>query len=118
MASLGQQITVGTSPTLIFECVDRETYIAMGYSRASNPNIFISGTPNDPIPILMTFPADSTVYLGGSTVVAGSSASDGCVVTGIPSITDNVVGGDSLYGVVAEGSVVVSLLVMRQNSGA
>ena len=118
MASLGQQITIGVTPTLIFECVDRETYIANGFSRGANPNIFISGTPNDPIPILITFPSGSTVYLGGSTVVAGTAPGDGCPVTGIPSMTDNVVGGDSLYGVVASGTVIVGLLTMRQNSGA
>lgn len=118
MGSLGQQITITTAATLIFETIDRETYIALGYSRASNPNVFIAGTTNDPIPVLITFPSGSTVYLGGSTVVAGTAAADGCPITGIPSITDNVVGSESLYGIVASSTVVLGLLVMHQNSGA
>lgn len=118
MASLGQQITVATTPTLIFECIDRETYIANGFSRGSNPNIFIGGTPNDPIPILITFPSGSTVYLGGSNVTATGGAVPGCPMTGIPTLTDNVVGGDSMYACTGTGTVILGLLTTRQNSGA
>ena len=104
MAAQGQVVTVGTSPTLLFQCVDPTTYRDNGYTKAANPNIFIEGNGSDLLPLLIGFPSTPTVFLGGSDVAA-SGASIGASFPGVPSFAYNCHGGDSLYGVVASGSV-------------
>ena len=110
MASIGQQVTVLTTPTLIFQCVDAITYIDNGYTRAANPTVFIEGAGSDLLPLLLGFPTTPTVYLGGSTVTALTGAS----FPGLPALAYNCHGGDSLYGIVSAGSAVVSVLAQRQ----
>jgi hypothetical protein len=117
MAAVGQKVTITTDPTLIFMVVDGPTYVAEGYTAMANPNIFVSSSPNDPVPILLLLPTGDTVYLGGSDVAAsGSGGRDapGAAWSGVPVIAYNCVGGDSLYGIVAESTVDLQLLVLRQ----
>jgi|ERR1700676_3055732 len=110
MAALGQVITVGTSATLIFSVLDRESYNLIS---SPGTNVFISDSSDDPLPIWLIFPASGTVYLGGAGVTA-SGAGVGAAVSGIPSVAYNCVGGDSLYGVVASSTAAIQLLVLRQ----
>ena len=110
MSAFGTVIVIGTTPTLLFEVVDGITYLANGYTRAANPEIFLAGDVNAPLPIVLALPSASTIYLGGSTVTTGT----GAPFTGISALTFNVVGDDSLYGVVSTGTTNVSLLVMKQ----
>lgn len=113
MAALGQVVSVTTSATLLFMVVDGPTYAQQGYTRAANPTIFTPGTANDPLPILLLFTTADTVYLGGSNVTS-SSTHIGAAITGVPSLSYNCVGGDSLYGIVGTGTSAVQLLVLRQ----
>jgi hypothetical protein len=113
MASIGQQVVVGTTPTLIFQCVDAITYIDNGYTRAGNPTIFVEGAGSDLLPLLLGFPSTPTVYLGGSTVTA-SGPGIGASFPGLPALAYNCHGGDSLYGIVGADSAVVSVLAQRQ----
>ena len=110
MAAVGQEVTVTTSATLIFECIDTTTYLGL-----SNPaaNIFQAKEPADPLPLLIVIPTGSTVYLGGSGVTA-SSTGVGCPVVGPNILSYNAVGGDSLYGIVGSSTAVVGVLAMRQ----
>ena len=73
MAALGQVVTVGTSPTLVFSVVDGITYESQGYTPEANPNVFESGDNNSPLPLLLVFSSDNTIYLGGSTVTASGA---------------------------------------------
>ena len=106
-------MTVGTSPTLIFSIVDGITYAAQGYTEEANPNIFKSGTDNDPLPLLLIFPASTDIYLGGSDV-ATSGDEQGANINGVPSLAYNAVGGDSLYGIVGSSTATIQLLALRQ----
>lgn len=110
MAAVGQVITVGTTATLIFEVVDEQTYAGM-----SNPaaNVFKSGTQSDPLPMLLVFPASTSVFLGGSTVTA-SGGGVGANINGVTSLAYNCIAGDSLYGIVATSTAAIQLLVLRQ----
>jgi hypothetical protein len=112
MAAFGQQVTVGTA-TLIFACVDVDTYKANNYNPTDNPNIFIAGAATDPLPLLLAFPT-GTIYLGGSNVSVTGSPHAGAAIIGPYTLAYNAVGGDSLYGIIATGSVIVSILAMRQ----
>lgn len=114
MGARGQQITIGTTPTLIFRMVDEDTYKANGYTQAANPNIFIAGSASDELPLLLMFTTADTVYLGGA-LVAPSGSSAGAKTTGLGSLAYNAHGGDSLYAVTASGSSTISLLAMRQD---
>jgi hypothetical protein len=107
MASVGQQITVTTSATLIFEVIDAATYDTL-----SNPaaNIFRAREPSDPLPLLLTFPAGATVLLGGSGVTSGT----GCPLVGPAMLPYNVTASDSLYGIVGSSTAVVGVLAQRQ----
>jgi len=113
MAAIGQVVTVANTPTLIFSVVDGVTYTANGYSRGSNPNIFIAGDANAPLPILLGFASYNTIFLGGSTVAA-SGGSVGYSAAGQTGLSYNCIGGDSLYGIVASATQAVQLLVLRQ----
>jgi hypothetical protein len=113
MAANGQVVTLGTSATLLFMVVDKETYVANGYSKVSNPNIFISSSSNDPLPLLMAFPATPNIFIGGSGVT-NTGAGVGFLVPASYTLAYNVVGGDSLYAVAASGTPAVQLLVLRQ----
>ena len=113
MASIGQQITVGTTATLLWQVMDGVTYAALGYTRAANPLVFIAGDVNAPLPITLFLVSGSTIYLGGSNV-ASSGANIGAAVTGIVALNFNVVGDDSMYGVVASSTQTLSLLTQRQ----
>ena len=110
MAALGMPITVGTSATLLFEVIDEPTYNAL-----SNPaaNILPAHEAGDSLPILLSFPSGSTVYLGGSDVTA-SSTDEGCAVFGPTTVAYNAVGSDSLYAVVGSSTVAVGVLFLRQ----
>lgn len=110
MAANGQVITIGTTATLIFECVDGVTYDGLTSPAA---NVFRSGDENTPLPILMIFSVTNTIYLGGSTVTS-SGGTIGALATGIVGLPYNCVGGDSLYGVVNSSTQPVQLLVLRQ----
>jgi hypothetical protein len=112
MASVGQPITITTAATLVFMCVDKETYLAQGYTPTANPNIFVPGTTNDPRPLLIVLPASTTVIFGGASM---TSSANGASIpsSSVPSFAVNVVGGDSLYALVATGSAVLQLLAMR-----
>lgn len=107
MASIGQQITVGTTATLIFEVVDAATYETL-----SNPaaNIFVAREPSDPLPLLLTFPAGATVFLGSVDVLD----STGCPLVGPAMLPYNVTASDSLYGVVTSSTAAVGVLAQRQ----
>ena len=112
MSAIGSQVSVGTSATLLFQCMDTDTYKAGGYTRAANPEIFIAGSAGDPLPLLICLPT-GTIFLGGSGVTS-SSTGIGCAVAGPYTFAYNAVGGDSLYGVVASSTATVSVLAMRQ----
>jgi hypothetical protein len=107
MAAVGQTISVGTTPTLLFEVLS-----STEYNKLSSPaaNIFPTGTPGDPLPILLVFLSANTIYCGGS----GVTTSAGALMTGVVTLSYNAVGGDSLYGVVASSTQSVQLLVLRQ----
>lgn len=111
MAAVGQEVTVGTSPTLIFEVIDRYTYDTL-----TNPasNIFPAGDVTDFVPLLIIIPTGVTVFLGGSGVTA-SSTGVGCPVVGPNTIAYNSYASDSLYGIVASSTATVGLLCMRQS---
>ena len=94
MAANGQIVTLATTATLLFRVVDRETYIAKGYSVGANPNIFISSSTNDPLPVLMIFPATPNIFLGGSTVT-NSGGTIGALVPASYTLAYNCVGGDA-----------------------
>lgn len=113
MAARGQQVVIGTTPTLIWQMVNSTDYAAAGYTPTLNPNIFTSDTPNDPLPLLLVLPSTQIIFLGGSGVTA-SGPGLGAAVTGVGSIAYNCVGGDSLYGIVSGGTQTVSLLALRQ----
>ena len=106
-------MTLATTATLLFRVVDKETYVAKGYSTGANPNIFISSSSNDPLPLLMIFPATPNIFLGGSTV-ANTGANVGALVPASYTLAYNCVGGDDLYAVAASGTPAVQLLVLRQ----
>ena len=110
MAALGQQVTVATSATLIYEVVDAVTYAGL-----SNPaaNIFQSRNSTDPLPLMISIPSGGTVFLGGSGVT-NSSTGIGASIVGPNIIYVNVAGGDSLYGAASTGTVTVSLLALSQ----
>lgn len=110
MAAVGQAITVGTTPTLIFEVLDPQSYAALSSPAA---NIFRCGTATDTLPILLVFPASTSIFLGGSTVTA-SGAGVGANINGVTSLAYNCTGGDSLYGIVAASTASIQLLVLRQ----
>jgi|SRR5208282_5712105 len=110
MAAVGQVVTVGATPTLIFEVLDPITYEGLTSPAA---NIFKSGTNNDPLPLELIFVSTNTIYLGGSGVTA-SGAGIGALATGIVSLSYNVIGNDSLYGIVASSTQAVQLLAFRQ----
>ena len=114
MSAFGQQIVIGTSPTLIFKMVTETDYKANNYTRAANPTIFIAGAAGDPLPLMLILPSTSIIYLGGSQVDS-VGAETGAAITGVGSIAYNAIGGDSLYGVVASGTQTVSLLALRQD---
>jgi hypothetical protein len=111
VAAFGQIVSIGTSATLLFEAVDGFTYKEKGYTRAANPTIFYTGTPNDPLPITIFFPASPGVYLGGSNVT-NDGDTIGALVPASYVMTYNCIGGDSLYAVGADDAS-VQLLVMR-----
>lgn len=113
MSAFAQVVSVGTSPTLIFEVVDGVTYEEQGYSRASNPTIFKSGDDNAPLPLLLIFPPTTDIFLGGSTVTA-TGAGVGANINGLPSLAYNCVGGDSLYGIVGSSTANIQILALRQ----
>lgn len=110
MAALGQEVTVGTSATLIFEVVDLPTYNALTSPAA---NVLTARNAAEPLALLISIPTGSTVFLGGSGVTA-SSTGVGCAIVGPALIPYNVAGGDSLYGVVATSTAVLGLLAMGQ----
>lgn len=107
MAALGQIVSVGNTATLIYQVVDGVTYSTL---TSPGTNVFKSGTPNDPIPLLIVFPATATVYCGGSGVTSGT----GVLMPAGYTFIYNVVGGDSLYGITASGSQNVQILALRQ----
>jgi hypothetical protein len=115
MAALGQVVTVADTATLIFMVVDGVTYAQEGYTPTDNPNIFLSGDDNAPLPLLLLFPNSGTVFLGGSDVTA-SGSDVGASLSGavVPSLAYNCVGGDSLYGIVASSTYAIQLLALRQ----
>lgn len=113
MAALGQEVTVTTGATLIFEVIDLATYNANGFTPGANPNIFPAREPSDPLPLIVTIPSGATVFLGGSGVTA-SGAGVGCPLPGPATLPYNVTGSDSLYGIVGSSTAVVGLLAMRQ----
>lgn len=104
-------MSVGTTPTLIYEVIDAATYAELGYNPTDNPNVFTNGTATDSLPIAVTFTATDSVYLGGADVATFDT---GALFTGIPALAYNVVGSDSLYGIVASGTSTVSVLALRQ----
>lgn len=106
-------MTLSTAATLLFEIVDGVTYANEGYTQASNPTIFKSGASNDPLPILMIFPASPNIFLGGSNVT-NTGATIGALVPASAVIPYNAVAGDSLYAVAASATPAVQLLVLRQ----
>lgn len=110
MAALGQVVSVGTSATLIFQVVDPITYAGLSSPAA---NVFKCGSENDPLPLLLVFPASTNIFLGGSAVTA-SGGGVGANINGVTSLSYNVVGNDSLYGIVASSTASVQLLVLRQ----
>jgi hypothetical protein len=110
MAAVGQVVTVNTTATLIFQVVDEQTYAGLTSPAA---NIFKAGTPGDVLPILLVFPASTSIFLGGSGVTA-SSTGVGANINGVTSLSYNCVGGDSLYGIVATSTAAIQLLVLRQ----
>jgi hypothetical protein len=110
MAAVGQEVSVGTSATLIFECVDAVTWAALSSPAA---NVFQSRNATEPLPLLISIPTGSTVYLGGSGVTS-SSTGVGCPIVGPALIPYNATGGDSLYGVVASSTATVGLLALTQ----
>jgi len=114
MAAIGQIVTIGTSATLVFEVIDQATYVANGYNRVSNPNIFTAHEPSDPLPIYIAIPTGSTVYFGSS-LVTSSDGTEGCPIVGPNVLVYNVTGSDSLYGVVASSTAALGLLTMRQS---
>ena len=99
MSARGVPVSVGTTPTLIYEVIDAATYAELGYNPTDNPNVFTNGTATD------------SVYLGGADV---ATTDTGALFTGIPALAYNVVGSDSLYGIVASGTSTVSVLALRQ----
>lgn len=110
MAALGQEVSVATTATLIFECVDAVTYAGLTSPAA---NIFQSRNAAEPLPLLIAIPTGGTVYLGGSTVT-NTGATVGCPIVGPQTITYNAIGGDSLYGAASTGTVTVGLLALTQ----
>lgn len=112
MASVGQNVTVTTSPTLVFEFIDGFTYKGLT-SPASN--IFVASTPNDPVPIMVVLPASGTIYFGGAGVTSSSTGIGAALTSSqVPSIIYNCIGGDSLYAIVASSTAVLQLLTFRQ----
>lgn len=107
MAAVGQNVTVASTATLIFEVIDEETYATLTSPAA---NIFKSGSSGDALPLLLMFPASTSIFLGGSGVTTGT----GVNINGLPSLAYNCTAGDSLYGIVASSTAVIGLLALRQ----
>jgi|HubBroStandDraft_6_1064221.scaffolds.fasta_scaffold00184_42 hypothetical protein len=111
MAAKGQVITVGTTPTLLFQCVTGFDYAALTSPAA---NVFKSGTPDDPVPFMLIMPASGLLYLGGSGVTSSSTGIGALVTCASQIIYYNSAAPDSLYGIVASSTLAVQLLTMRQ----
>jgi hypothetical protein len=109
MACTPFKITVGTTATLIFECIDGLTYDGLTSPAA---NILKCGTGTDPVPLLIILPTTGTVYFGGSTVT--SSTGVGFAASTLASFMINNIGGDSLYAAVASGTAIVQMMAFRQ----
>ena len=77
------------------------------------PQYFQSQDASAPLPLFMGFPASTNVFLGGS-VVTASSTNVGANINGTPSLSYNVVGGDSLFAIVTTSTAAVQLLALRQ----
>lgn len=110
MAAEGLVVSVGATPTLIFQALSGQDYEAL---TSPAENQFITGTPSDPLPIVLVFPASTSIFLGGADVAA-SGGSVGANINGVTSMTYNCTGADSLYGIVASSTAAVQVLAFRQ----
>jgi hypothetical protein len=113
MAQASNQVSVGTStPALLWQtstgiAPDPET-TKQGSATAQ---IYMAGTVNDPVPIIIeNLDASNPIYLGPSNV----TSSTGTKVAAGGSITRNVVGNDSEYAISTGGTVAVAVEVGRQ----
>ncbi len=113
MAQTSIQLSVGTStPVLLWQT---STGVAPDPITAAQGNsqtqIFLAGTFNDPVPIVITnLDQSNPVYLGPYNVASNS----GTRLTAGSSLTRNVAGNDSEFAIATGGSVTVSVQVGRQ----
>lgn len=113
MAQSTRQVSVGTGATsLLWQTStgvspDPETTL----QGSATAGIFMAGTLNDPVPIIIeNLDGTNPVYLGNSTV----TSSTGTKLAAGASITRNVVGNDSEYAIATDGTVAVSVQASRQ----
>jgi hypothetical protein len=108
---------VGTSVTLggilVFQFFDGLVWSQLQKNSGTyplNPQYYLSGNENTPVPLLIVIPA-SAVYFGGAGV---TSSTGGANLDGVPSLAYNAVGGDSLFAVVASSTATLQVLAQRQ----
>lgn len=107
-----RQVSVGTGATsLLWQTTTGVAPDPKPASAGGTTGVFWAGTPDDPLPIVITnLDAVNPVYLGDAAV----SSSTGSKLAAGASITRNVVGNDSEYAIATGGTVAVSVEVGRQ----
>ena len=113
MPQFSAQISVGTGATSLLWQTSTGMSPDPQTTKAGNATaqIFLAGTFNDPVPILIeNQDATNPVYLGPSTVTSSTGTKLGAGA----SITRNVVGNDSEYAISTGGTVVVAVETGRQ----
>lgn len=107
------QIQVGTAtPVLLWQttCGVAPDPITTAAGNSTS-QIFMAGTYNDPVPIVIqNLDAANPVYLGPYNVASNSGVRIGAGA----SLTRNIVGNDSEYAISTGGTVSVSVEVGRQ----
>lgn len=106
MATVGTNVSVTTSATLLWR-----TSTGVSPDPAVTGQTVRAGTHDDPVPIIIrNEDGTNALTLCGSAGVAGT----GTTLKAGESLTFNVVGNDSMYGIVASTGVTVSVTFMKQ----
>jgi hypothetical protein len=108
MANVSVQISANSTPALLWQTT---TGVSPDHAVDSANQYFRACTVNDPLPIVVENQGANAFYVGGS----GANSTTGTEIAAGGSLTFNVVGNDSLYGVCASAqTTTIGVSVGRQ----